>query len=372
MTVMGKAAWTNEEIQFLNDNWRAMTDEQLAKHLGRTKSSVLGKRNLLGLLGKDIANRKKSWSEDELARLEEMWGTYTIPQIAKRLGRSNHAVKVKGARLHLGRFVDSSEYMTANQVSVLLGVDIHAVTNFWIPKKGLKCTKKAPSGSRVMKHIQIGHLIQWLKEHQDLWDSRKLDRYALGCEPQWLIDKRSADMNKPKRHAQKWTPEEDARCIQLYKAGGLKYHQIGEILGRSGASVERRLLRLDVWGSGEYIGHKKAAMRDEVRERYEKLSLIVRLVQLLNMRKNQLNYDGFWQKGMCMNWDDISGCKAGEQNCDECISFIRIKPQFCVRCGATFLERKSNLLCERCRVARKKQYQRAWAAKSSAAIRRSS
>ena len=56
--------------------------------------------------------------------------------------------------------------------------------------------------------------------------------------------------------------------------------------------------------------------------------------------------------------------KNGEKsryNCAECTSFVRIKPQYCARCGGTFYERQENRFCKTCRVAKKKTAQRKWA-----------
>ena len=37
-----------------------------------------------------------------------------------------------------------------------------------------------------------------------------------------------------------------------------------------------------------------------------------------------------------------------------------LRPQYCVRCGKTFLEREENRMCRECRTARKKMAQRKW------------
>ena len=47
---------------------------------------------------------------------------------------------------------------------------------------------------------------------------------------------------------------------------------------------------------------------------------------LLRKRINDLGYDPYWQRFMCMNWDDIRGCSAGCANCDSCTEFHRIPP----------------------------------------------
>ena len=72
-------------------------------------------------------------------------------------------------------------------------------------------------------------------------------------------------------------------------------------------------------------------------------------------------FKDYWQKDMCTHWSDITGCEAGETSCDSCTSFCRIREQFCVRCGGSFLNRKQSQLCDACKVARIKQAQRKWA-----------
>ena len=84
------------------------------------------------------------------------------------------------------------------------------------------------------------------------------------------------------------------------------------------------------------------------------------LATVLRKRMNDLGYDPYWQRFMCMNWDDIGGCSAGCTDCDSCTAFRRIQPQYCARCGGTFYERKENRFCAACRTARKKQAQRHW------------
>ena len=96
------------------------------------------------------------------------------------------------------------------------------------------------------------------------------------------------------------------------------------------------------------------------RTRHQVRRDISALATVLRKRMNDLGYDPYWQRFMCMNWDDIGGCSAGCTDCDSCTAFRRIQPQYCARCGGTFYERKENRFCAACRTARKKQAQRHW------------
>lgn len=103
-----------------------------------------------------------------------------------------------------------------------------------------------------------------------------------------------------------------------------------------------------------------------IEEKSEVKENVSQLAYLLNQRARQLSpvsaeYKDYWQKDMCMNWNDIYGCKSGEKSCDSCSSFIRIREQCCVRCGSTIISRSEVKICDKCRLMRKKQAQKKWA-----------
>lgn len=171
-----------------------------------------------------------------------------------------------------------------------------------------------------------------------------------------------------------WTDEH----FQILADGirnGDSYTDIGNTIGKSEKAVRgkvyftyltekadkvREMLQDGAWGYGAPEPTVKQGVylsrtRTEVRKN---LSI---LAALLRYRMNELGYDPYWQRFMCMNWDDFGGCAAGCTDCDSCAEFRRIKPQYCARCGATFYERSENRFCQTCRQARKKQAQRKWA-----------
>ncbi|MBB6219014.1 hypothetical protein HNQ80_005192 [Anaerosolibacter carboniphilus] len=80
-------------------------------------------------------------------------------------------------------------------------------------------------------------------------------------DPEWFKEKKKMDMERPHKEGQKWTREDDIMAIELFKTGNYTHKQIGDLLGRSGEGVQRRLSRLDVWGTGEYIPPKRYGRR---------------------------------------------------------------------------------------------------------------
>lgn len=362
--------WTPEQDQYIRDHWQELGDEEIAVAVGHPVPSTHARRLRLGL--KHRAGCKgPDWTQEELDYIREVWGDKTVPQIAKRLGRSITAVKVKTARLGYTGQKWSGEMMSARKVSELLGIDVHTVCDIWIPKYGLK-SKRRQLGvtKKATTIIMFEDLLKWLEAHQDLWDSRRVEVYALGMEYDWLKEKRKADAAKPTRKARKWTQQEDDRLIALFKRGGMTYAEIGAELGRPASGVEHRLQRLDVWGNGKYIGDTRQAQRKATKENFERLCFIIRLRDILLTRRNSMDFGQYWQKDQCQLWSDVKGCTAGCTDCDSCAEFKRIKPQYCARCGGTFFEREENRFCQPCRTARKKAAQRKFMRCQAAVARR--
>ena len=48
-------------------------------------------------------------------------------------------------------------------------------------------------------YVKQEDLLEFLKAHQDIWDSRYLEIYGFGSEPEWLIKKRKEDSLYPER-----------------------------------------------------------------------------------------------------------------------------------------------------------------------------
>ena len=195
------------------------------------------------------------------------------------------------------------------------------------------------------------------------------------------IQRRCTDLGIKERPVRKethgadsvWT-EEHFRVLADGIKNGESYAAIGRKLGKSEKAVRgkvyfeyftesadkvRAMMGSGEWGAGAPVPTVKQA-RSQSRYRSDVKRDITKLVTVLRMRMNDLGFDPYWQRFMCMNWDDIGGCLAGCDNCDDCVEFRRIPPQFCARCGNTFYEREENRFCENCRKARKKAAQRKW------------
>lgn len=194
--------------------------------------------------------RHDSWTHEEEATLRDKWGEISADQIAKRLKRTKTAVIVKSKRMKLGAFKDRGEMLTASQVATLMGVDFHTVSDYWMKKCGLPFRKIAARDVRKFKYVHMDALIKWLHNNPDKWDSRRVELFALGSEPDWLKEKRTRDNSIPARSRQKWTPIEDAALISMFRKG-CTGKEIAASMGRSEAAIRHRIQRVDMWGCGK-------------------------------------------------------------------------------------------------------------------------
>lgn len=201
-----------------------------------------------------LDRQNKTWSEEELYFLQDKWGDWSAERIGKSLGRTASAVILKAKSLRLGSFWKNTEYLNAYNITQLMGIDSHVIERTW-KRHGFKMRRKKIRVKQYFEVIKHKDLMGWLEEHQDLWDSRKVAEYALGTEPEWLKEKRKRDnLITTKSRGTKYTPEEDSKLVMMFKAGKTQA-EIGRALNRSEASVNARIGRLDIWGTGRLKKH---------------------------------------------------------------------------------------------------------------------
>ncbi len=417
--------WTPEEVTFLQENSRLPIGE-LSKALGRSEQAVWQKAAKLGLY-------QKKWTQADIDYLQENYGKYSLPVLAKNLGRSVNAIKCMRARLGLGAFLMNGDYISLNQLLLAVGGGASTYSYkmiSWVQNRGLPVhTKKVDTCS--FRVVYLDEFWEWAEKHRSFLDFSKMEPLALGEEPDWVAEQRKKDA-KAFAHQRKdpWTSAEDSRLIMLLKTHKYGYAELSEMLHRSAGAIQRRCQDLGIkerpikadnhseeakWKDrdfeiladgirqgesyaeiGRKIGKSDKAIRGKVyfvyltenadkiramlgdkpwgygapvptvkqavklsRTRSETRGMLEQLAGVLYRRTLELkktDYDHYFQRAMCMNWDDLhSICGVGCEDCDACTDFIRIHPQYCVRCGATFYERKENRVCARCRTARRNQ-----------------
>ena len=376
--------------------------------------------------------RCKTWSKAELDMLQEIWGKYSIPTIAKRLGRSVNAIKVKAARLGLGPILMAGEWVTLNQLVIAVRGNnggYNYLQKSWVQNRGLPVHMKRVVNNSFQV-VYLDEFWEWAERNRSFIDFSKFEPLSLGAEPDWVKEQRKYDFKSfAIQRKDPWTKADDAnlkRLVEMHKYG---YAELSSILQRSAGAIQRRLTDLDIkdrpvkadnhgetaaWTElqfeiladgirkgksytqiGNELGKSEKAIRGKVyfvyltenadkvraymgegpwgagapeptvkqaatlsRTRTETRALLEQLCGVLQHRTLELkksDYDNYFQREVCVHWDVMgSTCKMGCSDCDSCVDFQRIKPQYCVRCGATFFERMPNKRCFKCRQDRKR------------------
>lgn len=372
--------WTPEEETYLAENWGRVTIDGICRHLNRSKNAIMVRVNRLGLppyfesgdyvtvnaMCKAFQGRNfnsyqvKSWIQER-----------GLPVQNKR--RGNFTAKV----IYLDEFWKWAEknrsFLDFSKMEPLaLGKE-----PAWVEEQRHKDFKaNAIQRKEPWTPLEDDRLRYLLRQHKYGYAeiSQMLNRSA------GAIQRRCCDLGLKERpvrvepHADPWTTAN----LEILATGirqGDSYSLIGMAIGKSEKAIRgkvyntyltenadkvRLMMGDGAWGHGApeptvRQGFNLCSCRKEVRANLSILDGILRY------RMNELGWDPYFQRHMCMNWDDIRGCTAGCANCDDCTEFRRVPPQYCARCGATFFERAENRFCSACRKARKKKAQRHWA-----------
>ena len=172
----------------------------------------------------------RHWTEEELKKLEELTGTYTVATIAKILGRSFNSVNIKLNRMGLSGFEKSTDLLTINQVQKLLCVQYKTINKTW-RSKGLRFMRK---GNYLVCREE--DLVKFLKEHPECWNANKVTDDSILMRYPWYHEKKKQDDNKPYF----WTPAEESK-LKLLRYQGYTIREIAERMGRTDSSIKAKL-----------------------------------------------------------------------------------------------------------------------------------
>ena len=190
--------------------------------------------------------RKKAyrrWTKEEEEMLIARHGTYSLKSTAKRLDRTLLAVQIKVSRMGLTNNKDAFDYMTKKTLADSLNV--HSNTISYFIKKGLRVKKKTPFKVRRYNFIAIADFWDWSSKNKELIDWTKLEKNALGEEPEWVDqERRKILLNKrPSKIRGKWTEKEEKKLLSLYNSKN--YKEIAVIMGRTESSIMQKIGKLN-------------------------------------------------------------------------------------------------------------------------------
>lgn len=187
----------------------------------------------------------KNWTQEELEYLENNWGSLSVTAIAKALGRTPGGIKLKATRLGLGSMLENGDYITLYKLLKALGLETSAnhYTEKFI-KNGCPIKyKKAASENKKFRIIFLDEFWKWAEKNKQLLNFSRFEKGDLGKEPDWVNEKRKADLKDPSKinHNREWTKGEEEKLIFMCRMGKYTYSDIANELNRTERAVKRRL-----------------------------------------------------------------------------------------------------------------------------------
>lgn len=173
---------------FLSDEAREMILREYDSHnsrelAGRLEVPAWRVRRWAAELGV-ARSKERPWSEQDLQYLRRHIGHTAWRTIAKHLGRTVTAVKLKAKRIGRTKMGQGSEGFTANQVAKRLGVDRHKVMS-WIQQEKLIASRRrslrTPQQGGDAYFIARAALRLFVQMYPEEIDLRRVDKF-------WFIE----------------------------------------------------------------------------------------------------------------------------------------------------------------------------------------
>ena len=222
-------AWTEEEVETLKKLALQFHYTEIAKMMHKTENAIYLKAKKLGI---PLIQDRRKWTLEEEAMLSDLWGTKSIESISRKMHRSVFSLKVKAVRMGLGPMIRNNyDLITISDMVDLLNVSRDRIVNTWV-KLGLKLKKVHLTKNRSYYAITWHDLMNFLEANQSEWDSRKVEKNMLGVEPEWLQEKRKRDVLENPLWYRRWTAEEIQKAERLFQ-NGKSYQEIADIIQRS-------------------------------------------------------------------------------------------------------------------------------------------
>jgi hypothetical protein len=250
--------FTAEEDDFIIAHNSDMTVVEVAAALSRRYAAVVDRRMNLAKQGRlNFADRSYSrpWTQDEEDFLKENWGLMKEATIQKKLGRSNYACLIRAKRLGITRKMN---IYTAKDVAEIFQVDGKTPTE-WIDRGLLKAKHShIRVGKNMMWQVDARAIERFILDHPEVYDRRRISHlYWRRLAEQAATAHPDRAKTPPKKHDRDWTPDEDA-YLQA-QIGLATLSEIGKHLGRTAKACESRAGKMGLIMTAHFITASAAA-----------------------------------------------------------------------------------------------------------------
>lgn len=195
-----------------------------------------------------MRQKYKKWTDDEVEELSSIYGLYDTEKVKATLGLTSSQLAYAVKTYELGYQRDFNDLLNYSQVSYILGGIGHYTFKRFI-KLGLPVTYKTfgQLSKRKLPYVRLEAFVKWLKNNPQYWSAIKVERLALGSEPDWLIAKRKRERKiineglnlKPGFYESYGEIDRPNRLRELRKKCGLFLSEVGYFVGTTSATVSR-------------------------------------------------------------------------------------------------------------------------------------
>lgn len=159
-----------EIIRSRYDGSSGVIDELMEAIPGHPRWHFARAAQALGVAG----TRPAAWSEDEIEYLVDHYGLVSLRHIARRLRRTETAVKLKAKRLGINQ---KANFYSATLVAEVFGVDTKKVSHQWIVD-GLLRARRSPvrcGPHHVAWRVMDQDLERFIRQHPEQYDWRRME-----------------------------------------------------------------------------------------------------------------------------------------------------------------------------------------------------
>ena len=383
---LNKRNWSEEEIEYLKEFWGNKSIPMIASYLKRSEEAIRQKASKLKLGAFLISGDQYVTKSFLLKAIGHGSSTrYANTSYIQNRGLPTHRIKVKTKCYDVVYLDEWWKWAEENKGFL----DFSKFEKYALGPEPRWCAEKRKHdikrNMRYIKtpwtHLEDSQLKKYLGENK--YTLRQLSDMLRRTEGAILTRINNLNIEqhpvKVDNHI-KWTDDEK-RTLAIMINCGDSYEAISDAIGRSAKAIKGRVFNIYLTenidkvrayiGKGEFgdgapdkpLRYRRLMEKSERKDAEILLSALAGNLMAFAKIKSPVEdqYKEFWQKDICIHWDNVHGCTAGESDCDSCTSFRRIPVQYCKRCGKDFYERKSNDFCNDCRRARLKQAQRKFA-----------
>ena len=223
--------WNKEELEFLKENYNIKNISDIAKNIGRSYNAVRLKASELGI-------KKDNWTDKEIEYLYKSWGKTSVKTIARNLNKTIASVNIKGYRM-FGSKADFQGYYTCTELAKALNLNKSTIIGYC--KQGLTSRKVDR-----FRFINLDNFWDFAKRNKNKIQFYKFDKNSLPNEPVWVNKERVKQLKHLEiNHYKEWTNLEDKKLINLAKKGK-STKQIAKEMDRTLTAIQTRRQLLNV------------------------------------------------------------------------------------------------------------------------------